>query len=155
MQILKHAPPACAALILLVCGCGAGGPLTPEEAFARLKRAYAGADASMLVDLLSRRSRNKIDLIIAEMRRLDAGQAKAISRQLGVPEDRLRGLTPVQYIALQLELSRRYGDDTVSQATAQEIIGTDVKDGRAVVRVDNGMELIFVKEGPYWKYEME
>ena len=155
MHILKHATPACAALILLVCGCGAGGPLTPEEAFTQLKRAYASADAPALMDLLSGRSRKNIDLIIAEMRQLDGGQAKAISRQLGVPEDRLRSLTPVEYLALQLELSKRYGEDTAMQATAHGIIGTDVKDGRAVVRVDNGMDLIFVKEGPYWKYEME
>ena len=36
-----------------------------------------------------------------------------------------------------------------------KIIGVDIVKEKAVVRLENGMELVFVKEGGYWKFNMQ
>ena len=67
----------------------------------------------------------------------------------------MKKLSVKDYIAIQLSIGQDIGDDVIRKMSTHKIIGIDVKGKKATIRVENGMELGFVKEGPYWKFDME
>ncbi len=136
-------------------GCTSHGPLTPEEAFRALARAHRNSDARAVMGLLSRGSLERIMRITRELSSMDGAQAEALASHLDIPADTVRDLSPAEYVLLQLRLGKRFNEDIIREASSLKIIGTDVKGDRASIRVENGMELFFVKEGPYWKFELE
>jgi hypothetical protein len=140
---------------LAAAGCASRGPLTPEEAFNALKRAYRHSDARAVEELLSRGSLERIEKIKSGFSRFDNGQAVSAAAHLGLPADTLKTMSTRDFILLQLEIGKRHNEDLVREAVELPVIGVSVKGNRASVRVENGMELFFVKEGPYWKFELE
>lgn len=148
-QYLKFIIFACIFLI----ACVAGGALTPEESFNSLKKAYQNSDARGLANLLSKKSLDKISEIIAMFSKMDEEQITALSLHFGVTGEKLKKLSPREYIALQMEIGKKLNEDAIKEATSYKIIGKDIKGANATIRVENGMELHFVKEGPYWKFD--
>lgn len=141
-----------AALSLLACK--PRGPLTPEDAFNRLKEAYAHEDIEAIENLLSRQSRVKIFRIIRMIAEMDENQIRALAVRFGVTIDMLKNLTIRDYLSLQLALGKKIGEDVIKDITRYKIIGKDILGDSAVIRVENGMELNFIKEGPYWKLDI-
>ncbi|HDP80945.1 MAG TPA: hypothetical protein ENN21_08905 [Spirochaetes bacterium] len=139
---------------LMLSHCAQRGPLTPEEAFHALSRAYHRGDSVALLRLLSRDSLDKVNHAAGMFARMSNEQREIIAGRLEVDPDRLKTLTPAQYLDLQFKLGRRLEEDSVREATSLKIVGSRVEKARAAVRVANGMELFFVKEGPYWKFDM-
>ena len=81
-------------------------------------------------------------------------QLKALSESFNTDVNTMRNLTVKDYLALQLSLGNRIGEDTFKEIAKYNIVGIDRNDAKANVRIENGMELVFVKEGPYWKFDM-
>ena len=86
---------------------------------------------------------------------MDETQLKSLSERLGATLDEIKNLNAADYIYLQLNTGKKFGNDAVDEMVKYNIIGVDKKENSAVVRVENGMELVFVKEGNYWKFSMD
>jgi hypothetical protein len=135
--------------------CKPQGPLTPEDAFERLKDAYSHEDIDAIEDLLSKQSRFKILKMTRMIAQMDEDQLRALAIRFGVTIDRLKNLTIRDYLSLQVGLGKKIGDDILKDVTRYKIIGKDIRGDSAVIQVENGMELNFTKEGPYWKLDIE
>ncbi len=142
-------------ILFFFISCKAGGPLTPEEAFNSLKSAYVKGDAGKIESLLSVRSIEKIKGIIGMMSSMKESQLEALARNFNTDPDALKDLSVKDYLELQLSLGKKIGDDTLKEITKNKIAGIDVNGNTAVIRIENGMEFSFVKEGVYWKFDME
>lgn len=106
----------------------------------------------MVIPLLSERSKKEIKEMIGKFNRINPSARKRIASVYGVKEERLSGMSGRDFILLCLYLDRK--NDAVRNALKNKIVGVDRKNKRAVIRVANGMKLFFVKEGPYWKFDM-
>ncbi|MBN2159429.1 MAG: hypothetical protein JW807_08535 [Spirochaetes bacterium] len=140
----------CAALPILSCKPQAA--LTPQAAFHDLRAAFRSSDAASLERQLSQESLKKISRIASLFSRMEERQLEALSGRLGLPAERLKRLSVRDYCAIILSFER--GGNAVATALRYDIVGVDRDGVRALVRVENGMELTFVKEGPYWKFDM-
>ncbi len=154
MHVLKKSI-AIITVPLLIYSCKPRGALTPEDAFMMLREAYSRNDSTAIENLLSRRSREKVETIITVISQMDDVRLRTLAMRFGVTVDRLRDMTVRDFLSLELMLGKKIGEDTLADLTRYEIIGKDVKGNRAVLRTENGMEIIFVKEGPYWKLDLE
>jgi len=139
-------------LVILCMACSSGKPLTPEEAFTQLRQAYTSENAEKLYSLLSTGSRAKISGIVESIQSMPAGRQKAMAEKMGVAPSLFDSISPTDYLALQVSVGKTKGDDPIREALRHEITGITVKNKVAVVKVQNGMELFFHKEGPYWMF---
>ncbi len=147
-------------LLISICmafsiSCKSEGPLTPEQAFEELRNAYHNKDAASVVSLLSKGSVDKVKSIITMISSMNEVQLKSLSERLGATVDEMKKLEVKDYMALQLNAGEKIGDDMMKDILKHKIIGVDIVKERSVVRLENGMELDFVKEGPYWKFNMQ
>ncbi len=134
--------------------CKAKGPVSPEEAFDSLKHAYLNSDAGSIENLLSERSKEKIKTIIAIFSSMNGSQLKALSERFNTNINSLKNLTIKDYLSMRILQNNKSGN-ILKEISKNKIIGVDRKDINALVRIENGMEIYFVKEGRYWKFDME
>ena len=151
MHLLKRSRLFLVPLILLV-SCAPRAALTPQAAFHDLKEAFRASDAAGLERQLSLESVRKVRSMTGLFSRMDDHQLDALARKFNVPAERLKNLSVRDFCALTLGIDK--GKNVIGIAVTRAIVGIDRKGRRAVIRVDNGMELPFVKEGPYWKFDM-
>jgi hypothetical protein len=151
MRVLKAAPLVICAVIQVL-SCKPQAALTPQAAFHDLREAFRSSDAASLERQLSRGSVKKIRHIALLFSRMGDRQLESLSGKFGLPAERLRRLSVRDYCAIILSFER--GRNAVAVAIKYNIVGVDRDGSLAVVRVENGMELTFVKEGPYWKFDM-
>jgi hypothetical protein len=138
--------------IIVCAACMPQSALTPQAAFHDLKTAYLKSDAASLELQLSAGSVKKIKVMTSLFSKMGDRQLESLSKKFGVEAERLRNLSVRDYCALVLAMDR--GKNVIGTATSRAIVGVDREGGRATIRVENGMELVFVKEGPYWKFDM-
>jgi hypothetical protein len=143
---------ATAVVAALLFSCSPRAAVTPRDAFRDLKEAYRAQDAAALERQLSQDSLANIREATVLFSRMDDRQLGALSEKLGVPAGRLKRLSVRDYCDIALAYDR--DRNVVRVATGQDIVGVNKKGNRAVIRVANGMDLPFVKEGPYWKFDM-
>jgi hypothetical protein len=150
MRVLKK--PALLPVVLLVgvLSCTPRAALTPQAAFHDLKAACLKSDAAMLAKLLSSGSVKKITRMTALFSRMEDRQLEALSKKYGMPAGKLRHLGVADYCALIL------AEDSglTGAAAAGKMIGVNRDGNRASVRLANGMDIHFVREGPYWKFDL-
>ncbi|HOD13325.1 MAG TPA: hypothetical protein PLA65_06215 [Spirochaetota bacterium] len=151
MRVLRAVFPFIALALALV-SCSPQAAVTPRGAFNDLREAVRAGDAAALERQLTTASLARMREAAALFSRMEDRQVEALSEKLGVDAQRLRRLSVRDYCALTLAAG---GERNVIRVAArQEIVGVSRKGARAVIRVSNGMELHFVKEGPYWKFDM-
>ncbi len=138
--------------VIALLSCAPQAALTPQAAFHDLKEAFRKSDAALLERQLSRESIRKIRYMTGLFSRMEERQLHALSDKFNVPAERLNKLSVRDYCTLTLALDRE--KNVIGAATKRAVVGIDRKGSRAVISVDNGMELPFVKEGPYWKFDM-
>lgn len=147
-----------AALLVLsagLAGCKSHGPLTPEEAFQALKTAYSRSDAEGVERLLSRGSREKIMGIIKLIGGMEEDQRNALAKRFEISSEKLGRLSVRDYLALQMETGKREGRDYIPEVIQYKVTGISIKGDHSSVKVENGLDLHFVREGPYWKFDMD
>jgi hypothetical protein len=137
--------------------CKTEGPRSPEEAFDSFKSACLKSDAPSgeIEKLLSERSKEKIHTIIKMISSMNESQLNAFSKKFNTGIDGLKNLSIRDYLNIQFAIGNMTEGDLIKEIVKNKIIGVDIKDRKAVARLENGMELIFVKEGSYWKLDME
>jgi hypothetical protein len=53
-----------------------------------------------------------------------------------------------------MRLARARNEDALGRALDSGILKSEMNDAGATLTAQNGMRLSFVKEGPYWKFDM-
>ncbi|MBN2040850.1 MAG: hypothetical protein JW864_12475 [Spirochaetes bacterium] len=155
MRLLRYPVILLLLIVMSLISCKSGGALSPEEAYFSLRDAFIKSDAGKVEKLLSERSILKIGKIIDMISSMPDSQLEALGRSFSTDAASLKNLTVKNYLALQMSLSKKISEDIFKEIIKNDIVGIDQYDSTANVRMENGMELIFVKEGPYWKFDME
>lgn len=132
--------------------CKSQGPLTPAEAFYELRSAVLESNSERISHLLSKNSKEKIENLSRLFSRMDDSQVKNLSKKYGVSESFFKNLSVKDYITLYLYIEGK--QSVLNNAINQKIISIDWSGNEAKVKVSNGMELEFAREGPYWKFDM-
>jgi len=136
--------------ILIMGGCKPQKPLTPAQAFESVKRAVYMNDSNDFYNLLSRRTKSKMMKASKTMQSLSVQQHRNLAKSLKISPSVLKNVTPQQYI--QFYLADR--DNAVIKAIKDRRISIKKGSKNAVVEVSSGIELNFVKEGPYWLLDL-
>jgi hypothetical protein len=131
--------------------CKQAGPLSPDEAYTAVRSAFLADDARSIVAILSKDTKRKIYKGIRLIEGMDEKQKKALSERYGFPIDRMKKMGFTDYISLSLKIEGESG--YVKKALSHELISVDREGSTAFARMANGMELTFVREGPYWKFD--
>jgi hypothetical protein len=154
MHLLKNKFIIIILFFLFVFSCKQEGPLSPEEAHTSLTNAYMNADAEKLESLLSERSKEKIRNITVMFASMNESQLKALGKKFNTDPARLKKLSVRDYLTLQFSQPDK-SRDILKIITDQKITGVDINGSNSVARLENGMEISYVKEGRYWKFDME
>lgn len=152
MRILKTAP-----LFLLICffcmSCTPSAPISPEDAFNTLKKAYQKEDGRMAERVYSKESIARVQKMIASFSAMEQPQRKTVAKHLMVEPDDLQNMTVQKYLTFSLQQSSRISGDVVRTALLSGIAAVELHDDHAQIKSSNGIELPFVKEGLYWKFD--
>jgi len=141
------------AAVLAGVSCKPAGPLTPEDAFYELRRAFNDSDAGAVTALLSSASVKKIMEITGEFSRMDNDRIRSVAAYYDVKPERMKTLSVEDYITLYLAIEKKRGPSNT--AVGFDIVAVDIQGNAAAVSVRNGMTINFVREGPYWKFDLD
>ncbi len=136
-------------LLVLPLSCKPMGPLTPVESFTLLKKAAPAGEAGQVVKLLSRESLLKIKVTLDHLKSLEDKQAVHLSGIYGIDAADIRKLSVEDFIKIYLKKK----GNILLQILDYNPAAIELKGKEAVIRVENGMKIYFVKEGPYWKLD--
>lgn len=150
MPIIFRIMPA--VFLLLILSCARGGPLTPADTFMVIREAADRNDRVVILQNLSAESLEKINEFINLTARLSDTQMKAIAMSENIPAEKLKSLKPEECTALYFSRNR-YGH-SLSDIFNEDIVAVDVSGSTAVIKTSGGFELDFVREGPYWKFDL-
>lgn len=137
--------------VLAAAGCGSGGPLTPHESFLNIKEALRSNDIKIIGDNITGGSRVKVENFRLIISRLDNPQIGTLSQFYKYDAERLRNIDFNGALSLYF---RSEGKNSLRELFTREIVAVDIYGKKAILRLDNGVELDFKKEGPYWKFDL-
>lgn len=149
MHILKLVP---AIIISFSLCCGSGGPLTPIESFNSIKSAVEKNDSEAVAGNLSKASLEKISALNKIISQMDSRQLSMLALKFGYSSEKLRNLRPSDAAALYF-----FSDTTgvmLGRYFRERIVSVDINGHLAAVRTESGIILDFVREGPYWKFDL-
>ncbi|PKL19370.1 MAG: hypothetical protein CVV49_00745 [Spirochaetae bacterium HGW-Spirochaetae-5] len=138
--------------LLLLFSCGSGGALTPSESFNAVKSAVEKQDSEAIFINLTEGSKEKIGKHNRMMKEMKTGQLSFISGKYGFSIEKLRNLKDSDAVSLYF-----FSDVTgvkLSRYFKESIVSIDIRGKRAVVKTESGIQLDFLREGPYWKFDM-
>ena len=148
MQILKKF----IVLFLFIVSCSSGKPLTPIDSFKAVKYATEKKDPEKIISCLSKESLEKITRLKLLIKDMSNDQLLILSEKYGYTQDKLNNLKPIDAVSLYF-----FSDHTgikLGKYFMEKVISVDIHGLRAVIKVESGIELDFVREGPYWKFDM-
>jgi len=150
MRLIK---PLCHVLpLLLILSCAKGGPLTPMESFEEIKRGIDAGDSTAILKHLSSGSINKIDSLDRMVRQMGDEQLLSLAKAYGCEPASLKKMKRQDYVSLYFFV--KHGREGLAGLFNQQVVTVDVDGPAAIVRVQCGIELGFVREGPYWKLDI-
>ena len=134
--------------MFLVLAC-APGYLTPHKAFEGLRSAFLKHDVELARSILSENSVAKISTLRENLASLGDKQAESVSKLYGLSVQDIKEASEEKLLGLFMFLQKDVifnGDSSITEV---------VESGNnAVVKLHNGNELDFVKEGLYWKFDL-
>lgn len=149
MRILKY---FYLTAVLAQLSCGSGGPLTPAESFNAVKNAVESNDSEAVVKCLSQSSLDKISRHNMMVKNMRSDQLAVLSVKYGYPSEKLLNLKTTDSAALYF-----FSDTTgikLGRYFKEGIVSVDIRGSRALIKTESGIELNFVREGPYWKFDL-
>jgi hypothetical protein len=138
--------------LLILFSCGSGGPLTPLESFKVIKSAVEKNDSEMILSNLTKSSLNKINTLSSMIKEMRSDQISVLSEKYGYSPDKIKNLKNSDSIALYF-----FSDATnikLGKYFQENIVSTSIHGGRARLKTESGIELDFIREGPYWKFDI-
>lgn len=142
-------------VMLLFCSgvsCSRGGPLTPLESFNEIKSAITNEDSETILKNLSASSKMKIDALNTMILQMNDDQIRQLSKLYNCDRSRLRNMKETDYVSLYFFV-KHHGTD-LGKIFSEQVVAVDVDGDTAVIRTQSGIELGFVREGPYWKLDI-
>lgn len=138
-------------MLLILC-CARGGPLTPSDTFMVIRDAADRNDREVILKNLSSESLEKINEFIRLSAKLSDTQLRAIAHSENIPAEKIKSMKPSECTALYFSRNR-YGN-SLADIFNEEIVAVDVDGSSAIIKTSGGFELDFVREGPYWKFDL-
>ena len=132
--------------------CSPGGPLTPNRAFEDVKQAFVAKDGPALYRLLSKEGQKKVDAMAADLAGLKGAQQQRVARHYGLTPEKMKNLTGRTFASLYLE---REAKGVLGKALARKVVNREHKGKRALILLEGGPSLLFVQEGPYWRFDLK
>jgi hypothetical protein len=129
--------------------CISHGPLSPDQAVSELQRAFNAGDVFMTKRLMSAGSIEKISLMIRSLGGMSDEQLSAASRAYGMAPAGMKGMTEDQFISLFIATQK-----AIIFESPAGIAAVKENEERAAVLLQNGNRLDFIKEGPYWRFDL-
>lgn len=149
MHILKRFFPI---IVICLSACGSGGPLTPLQSFNSIKHAVEKNDSDAIAGLLTEGSVEKIDRLNMLIKNMSKDQIELLSAKFGYSEERLKNLRIADCVSLYF-----FSDTTgikLNRYFMESVVSIDIQGSRALVKTESGIELDFLREGPYWKFDL-
>lgn len=137
--------------LFLFSACSPAGPLSPSDSFLAIGSALEKNDIRKLSGLISTDSREKVGRFMKVISSLDDKQLAVTAEVYNVDIDKLRNID--YYGALSLYFNSNEKSD-LREIFKQNVAALDVYGKKAVIRTEKGYELDFLKEGPYWKFDL-
>ena len=138
-------------VLVLFVACISAGALSPEGAAHELRRVFTEGDARGLKMLLSEKSRVKVRVMVTSLKSLEGKQLQNVAAYYGVKPGELSVLTVDVFLASYIN---RESGRVLGKVLQSKIAGIDRQKTRARVHFSGGAALDFVREGPYWKFDM-
>lgn len=138
--------------LLMLFSCGSGGALTPAGSFNAVKSAVEKQDSETIFVNLTEGSKSKIDKHNRMIKEMKTEQLAFISGKYGYSIEKLRNLKDSDAVSLYF-----FSDVTgvkLSRYFKESIVSIDIRGNRAAVKTESGIQLDFLREGPYWKFDM-
>ena len=149
MHILKM---TIAVLFLFLFSCSGGNPLTPIDSFKAIKSAVEKKDSEKIAGCLSKKSLEKTERLKQIIKDMRNDQLMILAENYGYTQDKLKNLNQSDAVFLYF-FSDRTGIK-LGRYFMEKIISVDISGSSAVIKVESGIELDFIREGPYWKFDM-
>lgn len=149
MRVLKYLFPVILAAQL---SCGSGGPLTPAESFNAIKIAVEKKDSEAIGNYISQSSLDKISKLNQMIKGMRGDQLKALTSKYGYTPEKLVNLKVPDFIALYF-----FSDATgvnLNRYFKENVVSIDIQGEHASVKTESGIVLDFLREGPYWKFDL-
>ena len=139
-------------LLLFIFSCSGGKPLTPVDSFKAIKQAVEMKDAEKIASCLSKESWAKTEKLRLLIKDMSNDQLSVLSENYGYTQEKLKNLKQSDAVFLYF-----FSDHTgikLGRYFMEKIISVDIHGSKAVIKVESGIELDFVREGPYWKFDI-
>ncbi|MCL1912148.1 MAG: hypothetical protein FWG13_08080 [Leptospirales bacterium] len=125
------------------------GYFTPAQALDGLRAAFTKHDAKLMRAVLSENSIAKMTILREKLASLNDKQAESASKPYGLSGRELKSLSEEELLSIFIFWEKDVifrGDSSIADVVESE--------NKALVKLRNGNELDFVKEGPYWKFDL-
>jgi hypothetical protein len=152
MHVLKTTL-ICCILPLAFFSCGKNLPKSPADALKEVKTAYERKDARRMLALCTKGTVESYMKAARELAQMDDKQREALFTRGAIPKK--ENTTAEDLMRHEIETTRAAQDDPLYGALSRTVLSINEKDGIALVRTVDGVELRFVKEGSYWKFSPE
>jgi hypothetical protein len=136
-------------LVTLLGSCISHGPLSPDQAVSELQRAFAAGDVFMARRLMSAGSIEKIKLMTGSLGGMSDEQLSSASRIYGITPAAMKSMSEDQFISLFIATQK-----AVIFESPAGVAAVKENEERAAVLLQNGNRLDFVREGPYWRFDL-
>lgn len=150
MHILKTISIMFSAVALF--SCSRGGPLTPLETFNDIRSAVERSDSDAILKNLSVASIAKIDSLDMMIKQMRDDQKITLAKLYNCTPGKLNNMKRTDYVSLYFSV--KHSGTDLGSVFREQVVTVDVDGGRALVRTGSGIELGFVREGPYWKLDI-
>ncbi|HEY1406624.1 MAG TPA: hypothetical protein VF857_08455 [Spirochaetota bacterium] len=134
-------------------GCGKPRPLSPRESFEALRIAYHKKDVDRVISLYSKDTITSYTEAIRLINGMSDDQRKKLFETNMIPA--AEKITLSDFVRFHITAQSGEGNDPVIDAFNHIITSISVNGKKAVVRTDNGVELLFVQEGIFWHFSPE
>ncbi len=148
MQLLKKLS---SVILLLATACTSGGPISPEESARQMREAFAAHDAKAFKALLSQKSLDKVNLMVTSLKSVEGKQRDNVARYYGLNPETLASLNSETFLAYYIKNESK---QVLGNILTSQIVGVDRSKTRATIHFEAGAALDFVREGPYWKFDL-
>lgn len=132
--------------------CAKGGPVTPVESYEAIKTAVDANDSAVILNNLSAKSIEKIDSLDKMLKQMRDDQIASLAKLYNCEPARLKNMKRTDYVSLYFFV--KHGGIDFAALFREKVIAVDVDGDRALIRTEGGIELGFVREGPYWKLDI-
>lgn len=149
MHILKY---PVVLLAVLIASCSKGGPLTPLETFGEIRSAVERSDSEAILKNLSAASIAKIDSLDMMIKQMRDDQKITLAKLYNCTPGKLNSMKRADYVSLYFFV--KHSGTDLGAVFREQAVTVDVDGDRALVRTVSGIELGFVREGPYWKLDI-